>query len=111
MIISAWLSSGKDKGAMTSLNLASNNLEAEGAKIVAGAIKVTKCTPAIILEPFSCPSLTSQSTAVVCYYPQDMRAMTSLNLASNRICREGNMDGIKAISSAVKVLAVILVPF
>jgi hypothetical protein len=41
---------------MTSLNLASNMLYAEGAKIVAEAIKVTKCTPAIILVPFSCPS-------------------------------------------------------
>jgi hypothetical protein len=51
IIISAWLTH-KDNGAMTSLNLASNNLEAEGAKIVADAIKVTKCTPAIILEPF-----------------------------------------------------------
>jgi hypothetical protein len=46
----------KDMGAMTSLNLASNELGAEGAKIVAEAIKVTKCTPAIILVPFSCPS-------------------------------------------------------
>jgi hypothetical protein len=45
-----------DNGAMTSLNLASNNLKAEGAKIVAAAIKVTKCTPAIRLVPFSCPS-------------------------------------------------------
>ena len=42
---------------MTSLNLASNGLgPAEGAKIVAEAIKVTMCTPAIILVPFSCPS-------------------------------------------------------
>jgi hypothetical protein len=40
-----------------------------------------------------------------------MGAMTSLNLASNHICFKGHMDGIKAISSAVKVLAVILVPF
>jgi hypothetical protein len=46
----------KDNGAMTSLNLASNMLYAEGAKIVAEAIKVTKCTPAIILVSFSCPS-------------------------------------------------------
>ena len=45
-----------DNGAMTSLNLASNYLGAEGAKIVAEVIKVTKCTPAIILAPFSCPS-------------------------------------------------------
>jgi hypothetical protein len=46
----------KDMRAMTSLNLASNELGAEGAKIVAEAIKVTKCTPAIVLAPFSCPS-------------------------------------------------------
>jgi hypothetical protein len=45
-----------DKGTMTSLNLASNELYAEGAKIIAEAIKVTKCAPAIILAPFSCPS-------------------------------------------------------
>jgi hypothetical protein len=59
IIISAWITH-KDKGAMTSLNLASNRLGAEGAKscvkIIAEAIKVTKCTPAIILAPFSCPS-------------------------------------------------------
>jgi hypothetical protein len=47
------------------------------------------CTPAIILVPFLCPLLTSKSTAVVCYYPQDMRAMTSLNLASNLINAKG----------------------
>jgi hypothetical protein len=45
-----------DMGAMTSLDLASNGLGAEGAKIVAEAIKVTMCTPAIIMAPFSCPS-------------------------------------------------------
>jgi hypothetical protein len=45
-----------DKGAMTSLNLSANSLRAEGAMIIAEAIKVTTCTPAIILVPFSCPS-------------------------------------------------------
>jgi hypothetical protein len=35
-------------GAMTSLNLAGNKLGAEGTKIVVEAIKVTKCTAAII---------------------------------------------------------------
>jgi hypothetical protein len=40
-------------GAMTALNLASNELRAEGGKIVAGAIKVTMCAPAIILASFS----------------------------------------------------------
>jgi hypothetical protein len=34
----------KDMGAMTSLNLASNSLCAEGAQVIAEAIKVTKCT-------------------------------------------------------------------
>jgi hypothetical protein len=41
-IVSAWLLSGKDKGAMTSLNLASNCLGAKGAKIIAGFLP--KCT-------------------------------------------------------------------
>jgi hypothetical protein len=45
-----------DKGAMTALNLASTNLRAEGAKIVAEAIKVTMCGHAAILAPFSRPS-------------------------------------------------------
>jgi hypothetical protein len=45
-----------DMRALTSLDLSSNWLRAEGAKIVAEAIKVTMCTPAIIMAPFSCPS-------------------------------------------------------
>jgi hypothetical protein len=45
-----------DNGVMTSLNLASNGLRAGGAKIVAEAIKVTLCTPAISMAPFSSPS-------------------------------------------------------
>jgi hypothetical protein len=45
-----------DKGALTSLDLSLNWLRAEGTKIVAEAIKVTMCTPAIIMAPFSCPS-------------------------------------------------------
>jgi hypothetical protein len=43
-------------GAMTGLNLANNRLKTKGAKVVAEAIKVTMCTPAIILAPFSCLS-------------------------------------------------------
>jgi Ran GTPase-activating protein (RanGAP) involved in mRNA processing and transport len=46
-----------DMGALTSLNLSSNLLKAKGAKIVAGAIKVTKCTTAVVLVPSSCPSI------------------------------------------------------
>jgi Ran GTPase-activating protein (RanGAP) involved in mRNA processing and transport len=45
-----------DMRAMTSLNLSANRLRAAGAKMVAEAIKVTKCTLAILLVPFSCPS-------------------------------------------------------
>jgi hypothetical protein len=41
IIISAWLTH-KDNGAMTSLNLASNNLCVEGAKIIAACL--LKCT-------------------------------------------------------------------
>jgi hypothetical protein len=45
-----------DNGAMTSLNLALNYVRDDGAKIIAKAIKVTKCSPAIIVVPFLCPS-------------------------------------------------------
>jgi hypothetical protein len=50
-----------NNGAMTSLNLASNYLGSRGAKIVAEAIKVTKCTPAISMAPFSCLSVFSNN--------------------------------------------------
>jgi Ran GTPase-activating protein (RanGAP) involved in mRNA processing and transport len=77
----------KDNGAMTSLDLASNELKAEGAKIVADAIKVAS----VHLRSFWCHfhvHLASQSTAVVCYCPQDMRALSSANLLSNNISVE-----------------------
>ena len=45
-----------DMRALTSLDLSSNNLQAEGAKIVAEAIKVTDNAMAVVLAPFSCPS-------------------------------------------------------
>jgi hypothetical protein len=41
---------------MTSLNLASNSINAEGAKHIAGALKVSKYILAVILVPPSCPS-------------------------------------------------------
>jgi hypothetical protein len=77
-----------DKGAMTSLNLASNELKAEGAKIVADAIKVTS----VHLRSFWCHfhvHLTSQSTAVVCYCPQDMRALTKFDISNNSLYAAG----------------------
>jgi hypothetical protein len=55
VIISAWLTH-KDKESMTSLNLADNWLQAEGAKHIAGALKVSKFALAIILAPLSCRS-------------------------------------------------------
>jgi hypothetical protein len=41
-----------DMGALTSLNLSSNNLKAEGAKLVAEAIKVTNCAIAVVGHHF-----------------------------------------------------------
>jgi hypothetical protein len=45
-----------DMGALTSLDLSSNELEAGGAKIVAKAIKVSDYAIAVVSVPFSCPS-------------------------------------------------------
>jgi hypothetical protein len=42
-----------DNGALTSLNVSSNNLYARGARVVADAIKVTKCIIAIVSVPTS----------------------------------------------------------
>jgi hypothetical protein len=41
---------------ITSLNLASNYLNAEAAKHIGEAIKVTKCAVALVLAAFLCPS-------------------------------------------------------
>jgi hypothetical protein len=46
----------KNIGAMTSLNLASNSINAEGAKHIAGALTVSKYVLAVILVPLSCQS-------------------------------------------------------
>jgi Ran GTPase-activating protein (RanGAP) involved in mRNA processing and transport len=43
----------RDNGAMTSLNLSSNGLGAEGAKHIAEGIKVSKCVVAVIFAPSS----------------------------------------------------------
>jgi hypothetical protein len=43
-----------ENGALMLLNLSSNNLEAEGGKIVAEAIKVTNNAMGVVLVPFSC---------------------------------------------------------
>jgi Ran GTPase-activating protein (RanGAP) involved in mRNA processing and transport len=80
----------KDNGAMTSLNLASNRLGAEGAKIVAEAIKVAMCTPAIILVPFSCPSDFSINCCCLLLsagYGGDDKPESCRQLASSRRCQ------------------------
>jgi hypothetical protein len=46
----------KGMKALTSLNLSSNDLKAEGAKIVAEAIKVANCAIAVVLVLIACPS-------------------------------------------------------
>jgi hypothetical protein len=77
-------------GAMTSLNLASNAIGSEGAKHVAEAIHVS-----VLLRLFwyQCDAhLTSGSTAVVCHCPQDMGALSSLNLSSCGLTR-GTLKG------------------
>jgi hypothetical protein len=103
-------------GAMTSLNLANNNIgqqyDTDGWqydtdaneywKEVDGEEQVSEDVPE------GCVQL---GVIAVANAIKDMGAMTSLNLASNDICEFGDMDGIKAIFSAVKVLVIIMVPF
>jgi hypothetical protein len=60
IIVSAWITH-KDNGAMTSLNLASNNIGNEGAKAVANAIKVSTW---ILLLWFAWHRLT---TIIICW--------------------------------------------
>jgi hypothetical protein len=73
-------------GAMTSLNLASNMIGSDGAKHVAGAIKVS-----VLLRLFWYQfhaHLTNGSTAVVCHCPQDMEALIKLDISNNQIGAE-----------------------
>jgi hypothetical protein len=86
---------------MTSLNLASNSIciygNMDGIKAISSAIKVR----VIILVPFSSLSDLSFnccSTAGVCYYPQDMGALSVLSLKSNRL----RADGGKALAEGLK---------
>ena len=46
--------------------------------------------------------LTNTPTAVVCYYPQDMRALSSLDLSRNKI----GADGVAFITAALKMHAI-----
>jgi hypothetical protein len=70
--------------ALTSLNLSSNNLEAEGGKIVAEAIKVTNCAIAVVLVPFSCPS-NHWINCCCLLLSQDNGVLTSLDISDNNM--------------------------
>jgi hypothetical protein len=111
IIVSAWLTH-KDNGALSELifggDVAShyngtNWITPEPAILEVGMTKVD----------LSSKGLGAGGAIIISAWliHKDNGAMTSLNLASNNICLYGNMDGIKAISSAIKVLAIILVPF
>jgi hypothetical protein len=56
-------------------------------------------------------NLTIGSTAVVCYYLQDMGAMTSLHLSNNELGPEGAKHLAEGIKVIKRVVAVVLVPF
>ena len=101
-------------GALTSLNLASNYLRAEGAKHVAEAIKVN--VSVLRFDWYHSElDLTSGSTAVVygyCYYNTTKGALTSLDVSHNSLegYYEGrgsnrkwisDMTGIKALAAAI----------
>ncbi len=107
-------------GALSSLNLASNSIGGyytaryPGQPLVDQTFTATPGGSYILLIPahtYDCCISKFVGTAAIANAIKDMVARTSLNLANNSIGYGGNMDGIKAISSAVKVLAVILVPF
>jgi hypothetical protein len=104
-------------GALSTLSLKSNRLlNKESGEVLAGALKANSVLTELDIssnydeynDTFPDGAGFAQALAVGLV---DNGAMTSLNLASNNICWGRNFDGIKAISSAIKVLAVILVPF
>ena len=118
-IISAWITH-RDKGAMTSLDVGMNNIPEKEMKEIMTIAASMESMKMLCKVPFKDKTITkldvsgknlgTEGALVVAEYLRDNGAMTSLNLASNHICHYGNMDGIKAISSAIKVLAIILVP-
>jgi hypothetical protein len=110
-----------DNGAMTSLDVGMNNIPEKEMKEIMAIAASMESMKMLCKVPFKDKTITkldvsgknlgTEGALVVAEYLRDNGAMTSLNLASNHICHYGNMDGIKAISSAIKVLAIILVPF
>jgi hypothetical protein len=108
-----------DKGALLVLSLKENNLYAAGAKALGEGLKGNQTITELDLAGNGMGRESAKWSAkddmsgiiTLADAITDMGAMTSLNLASNNICYFGNMDGIKAISSALQVLVIILVPF
>jgi hypothetical protein len=113
IIISAWITH-KDNGALSVLSLKKNGLGTKEAGKVLGemlkantVLKELDLSDNVPLRGGDSVGFAQELAAGI----KDNGAMTGLNLAENFICMHGIMDGIKAISSAVKVLAFILVPF
>ena len=118
IIISAWITH-KDKGALSVTNFMGNQI---GKEQLAKLQEIMHSKPNLVSlcgiaddateADLSGLGMDADDAIVLASELLDKGAMTSLNLASNDICAYyGNMDGIKAISSAIKVLAIILVPF
>jgi Ran GTPase-activating protein (RanGAP) involved in mRNA processing and transport len=102
----------RDNGALSMLSLKGNYLRPGGGKALAEGLKGNQAITKLNIADNRLGFHGDMSGIIVLAdVIPDMGAMTSLNLASNHICWNGDMDGIKAISSAIKVLADILVPF
>jgi hypothetical protein len=105
-------------GAISSVNLLMNDIGVAQAKALVSILKEHSTLKSLCGNTGNETELDMSSKMfgagdAILLVPEiiDNGAMTSLNLASNDLCFDGNMDGIKAISSAIKVLAIILVPF
>jgi Ran GTPase-activating protein (RanGAP) involved in mRNA processing and transport len=77
----------RDNGTLTSLNLSSNDLRVEGAKIVAEAIKVTNCALAVV-SAVSCPSDRLLNCCCLLLSTQDNGALSIANVMGNHIGKE-----------------------
>jgi hypothetical protein len=93
--------------------MSSNNLGVDGGKVLAEGLRGNNVISELNVADNNLCSYGRDMSGIIFLADviKDMGAMTSLNLASNNICLYGIMLGIKAISSAIKVLAIILVPF
>jgi hypothetical protein len=112
MIISAWLSSGKDKGALSSLNLAANNLgelvlpEGWSKEDDWGDITYKHADGR---EQKEDPGSKPEGIIALANAIPNMGAMTSLNLSNNDLGPEGAKhlaEGIKVMNCVVAVILV-----